>query len=281
MAPSTNSLLLSLSERFALIGNHFIDALDNEFVLIGLTFAIFFLAKMVQRRTGWVLFNPILITIGAMIAFLKLTGIQYDTYHKAGSQIEFWLKPAIVALGVPLYQQLKVIRKQLIPILLSQTVGCVVGIVSAVVTAQLLGASKPVVISLAPKSVTTPIAMEVCRTLGGIPSLTAAIVVIVGLLGAVTGFRVLQIGRVKSPIAQGLSMGAASHAVGTSRAMENGAKYGAFASLGLIANGVLHSNSHAHRPPHHGLRSKKHLPTFQPKPSGRCLLREEDQIPRI
>ena len=153
--------------------------------------------------------------------------------------MSFWLKPAIVALGVPLYQQLKVIRKQLIPILLSQTVGCVVGIVSAVVTAQLLGASKPVVISLAPKSVTTPIAMEVCRTLGGIPSLTAAIVVIVGLLGAVTGFRVLQIGRVKSPIAQGLSMGAASHAVGTSRAMENGAKYGAFASLGLIANGVL------------------------------------------
>jgi len=132
MAPSTNSLLLSLSDRFLLIGNHFIDALDNEFVLIGLTFAIFFLAKMVQRRTGWVLFNPILITIGAMIAFLKLTGIQYDTYHKAGSQIEFWLKPAIVALGVPLYQQLKVIRKQLIPILLSQTVGCVVGIVSAV-----------------------------------------------------------------------------------------------------------------------------------------------------
>ena len=234
MVLSTNSLLLSLSERFALIGNHFIDALDNEFVLIGLTFVVFFLAKMVQRRTGWVLFNPILITIGVMIAFLKLTGIQYDTYHKAGSQIEFWLKPAIVALGVPLYQQLKVIRKQLIPILLSQTVGCVVGIVSAVVTAQWLGASKAVVVSLAPKSVTTPIAMEVCRTLGGIP-----IVVIVGLRGAVTGFRVLQIGRVKSPIAQGLSMGAASHAVGTSRAMENGAKYGAFASLGLIANGVL------------------------------------------
>ena len=128
MVLSTNSLLLSLSERFALIGNHFIDALDNEFVLIGLTFVVFFLAKMVQRRTGWVLFNPILITIGVMIAFLKLTGIQYDTYHKAGSQIEFWLKPAIVALGVPLYQQLKVIRKQLIPILLSQTVGCVVGL---------------------------------------------------------------------------------------------------------------------------------------------------------
>lgn len=215
------------------------EILSNQFVLIAITFVVFFLAKLIQRKTGWVLFNPILITIAVLIGFLKLTGIQYDTYKEAGSQIDFWLKPAIVALGVPLYQQLKVIRKQLLPILFSQTVGCIVGIISAVTTAQWLGASKEVVISLAPKSVTTPIAMEVCRAAGGIPSLTAAIVVIVGLLGAVTGFRVLQIGRVKSPIAQGLSMGTASHAVGTSRAMENGAKYGAFASLGLIANGVL------------------------------------------
>lgn len=221
------------------VANNFFEALSNPFVLIALTFVVFFCAKLIQRKTGWVLFNPILITIAVLIAFLKITGIQYEVYHEAGSEIEFWLKPAIVALGVPLYQQLKVIRKQLIPILISQTVGCVIGIISAVATAQWLGASKGVVISLAPKSVTTPIAMEVCRTAGGIPSLTAAIVVIVGLFGAVTGFRVLQIGRVKSPIAQGLSMGTASHAVGTSRAMENGAKYGAFASLGLIANGVL------------------------------------------
>jgi len=221
------------------VANNFFEALSNPFVLIALTFVVFFCAKLIHPKPGWVLFNPILITIAVLIAFLKITGIQYEVYHEAGSEIEFWLKPAIVALGVPLYQQLKVIRKQLIPILISQTVGCVIGIISAVATAQWLGASKEGVISLAPKSVTTPIAMEVCRTAGGIPSLTAAIVVIVGLFGAVTGFRVLQIGRVKSPIAQGLSMGTASHAVGTSRAMENGAKYGAFASLGLIANGVL------------------------------------------
>ncbi len=90
------------------------------------------------------------------------------------------------------------------------------------------------------KSVTTPIAMEVTQSLGGIPSLTAAIVVIVGLFGAVFGFKkLLQVGRVKSPIAQGLSMGTASHAVGTSKAMEYGRKYGAYASLGLILNGLL------------------------------------------
>ena len=128
------------------------EILSNQFVLIALTFIVFFCAKILQRKTGWVLLNPILITIAALIAFLKITGIQYDTYQQAGSQIDFWLKPAIVALGVPLYQQLKVIRKQLVPILFSQTVGCIVGIVSAVTTAQLFGASKEVVISLAPKS---------------------------------------------------------------------------------------------------------------------------------
>ena len=100
-----------------------------------------------------------------------------------------------------------------------------------------MGASDDVIISLAPKSVTTPIAMAVTESLNGIPSLTAAIVVLVGLFGAVCGFKILQVGRVKSPIAQ--SMGTASHAVGTSRAMEYGRIYGAYASLGLILNGLL------------------------------------------
>lgn len=215
------------------------EILENNFVLIAITFSTYFAAKKLQQHTGRVALNPILLTIAALIVFLKATGISYTTYSKAGSQIDFWLKPAIVALGVPLYLQLKVIRKQIIPILLSQLVGCVVGIVSVVVTAKWLGASETVVVSLAPKSVTTPIAMEVAAAQGGIPSLTAAIVVSVGLFGAVCGFRVLQVGRVKSPIAQGLSMGTASHAVGTSRAMETGAKYGAFAGVGLILNGLL------------------------------------------
>ena len=110
---------------------------------------------------------------------------------------------------------------------------------SVVLVAKVLGATNEVIVSLAPKSVTTPIAMEVTRGLGGIPSLTAAVVVCVGLLGAVLGFKILTLGRVKSPIAQGLSMGTASHAVGTSAAMERSRKYGAYASLGLTLNGIL------------------------------------------
>ena len=215
------------------------EYLENEFFLLALTFGLFFLSKILKKKTGLVLLNPILITIAILIIFLKATGISYDTYNKGGHLIEFWLKPAVVALGVPLYLQLESIKKQLLPILISQLVGCMVGIVSVVLTAQLLGASKEVIVSLAAKSVTTPIAMEVTKAVGGIPSLTAAVVVCVGLFGAVFGFKVLSLGRVESPIAQGLSMGTASHAVGTSTAMERSRKYGAFASLGLTLNGIF------------------------------------------
>ena len=212
---------------------------ESNFFMIALTFGVYFAAKRLQAYTGWVALNPILLAILFLIGFLKLTGISYETYEKSASIIDFWLKPAIVALGVPLYLQLKSIRRQLMPVLISQLAGCFVGIVSVVLTAKWLGASNAVVISLAPKSVTTPIAMEVSESLQGIPSLTAAIVVIVGLFGAILGFKILQVGRVKSPIAQSISMGTASHAVGTSRAMEYGRTYGAYASLGLILNGLL------------------------------------------
>ena len=212
---------------------------ENKFFLLAITFSFFMVAKMIQNKTGWLLLNPILLAIAALICFLQLTGVSYETYQEAGSLVEFWLRPAVVALGVPLYLQLRMIRKQLLPIILSQLAGCFVGLVSVVIIAKLLGASPEVIMSLAPKSVTTPIAMEVSEAVGGIPSLTAAVVIVVGLFGATCGFRVLQVGRVGSPIAQGLSMGTASHAVGTSRAMEVSGKYGAYASLGLTLNGIL------------------------------------------
>lgn len=215
------------------------EFLGNKFFLLALTFGSFFLAKLLQRKTGWIVLNPILLAIAALICFLKFSGVSYATYQEAGSLIEFWLRPAVVALGVPLYLQLRMIKKQWLPILVSQLVGCVVGLVSVTVIARLLGATPEVVMSLAPKSVTTPIAMEVSTAIGGIPSLTAAVVIVVGLFGAICGFKLLQVGRVGSPIAQGLSMGTASHAVGTSRAMEVSGKYGAYASLGLTLNGIL------------------------------------------
>lgn len=215
------------------------EILQNNLILLALTFGIFYGARQFQKWTGWIILNPILVTIIVLIGLLQLTGIDNGTYQQAGGYIEFWLKPAIVALGVPLYQNLSQIRRQFLPIFLSQLAGCLIGIISVVLIAQWMGASRETIISLSPKSVTTPIAMEVCQALGGIPSLTAAIVVSVGLFGAVFGFKVLEVWHIKNPYSQGLSIGTASHAVGTSRAMEKGATYGAYASLGLILNGVL------------------------------------------
>ena len=215
------------------------DFLYNPIFLLAVTFGLFFGAKWLQKRTGLMLLNPILLTMALLIILLKWSGISYETYSEGGHLIEFWLRPAVVALGVPLYLQLETIKKQLLPILLSQLVGCIVGVVSVVLIARWLGAPQEIIYSLAPKSVTTPIAMEVTKTLGGIPSLTAAVVVCVGLLGGILGMKTMQITHIGSPMAQGLSLGTAAHAVGTSTAMDISSKYGAFASLGLTLNGIL------------------------------------------
>ena len=207
--------------------------------MLAFTFGVYYAAKTVQRRLGWVLFNPILVAIAIIIVFLLAMDIPYETYHEGAKMIEFWLKPAVVALGVPLYLQLSSIKRQFLPILASQMMGCIAGIVSVVIIAKVLGASDAVVMSLASKSVTTPIAMEVTQVLGGIPSLTAAIVVITGLIGAIIGFKTLSFGHVRNPMALGLSMGAASHALGTSAAMDRDAFVGAYASLGLTLTGIL------------------------------------------
>lgn len=212
------------------------DFLGNTYFLLALTFIVYAASQILQARTSLSLLNPILISAAVLIAYLKATEVSIETYNEAGQYIEFWLKPAIVALGVPLYKQLSAIRKQL---LLSELAGCVVGIVSVVLLARLLGATQEVVLSLASKSVTTPIAMEVTRSVGGIPALTAAVVICVGIFGSMTGFKVMKLSRIGRPMSQGLSLGTAAHAMGTSRAMDVSDKYGAFASLGLTINGIL------------------------------------------
>lgn len=217
------------------------DFIESDIFLVALTFGVYFGAMRLRDITGVSAFHPVLVTVAVLIGFLQLTGISYETYSRPGHMIEFWLKPAIVALGLPLYTQLKVIRKQFIPILMCELAGCVVGIISVVLIAKWMGASREVIISLAPKSVTNVIAIEITGHLGGIPSLTASIVVLVGLLGAVVGLKVLSLGNISSPVAQGISMGTAAHVIGTSRVNQLSERYGAYATVGLIINGVLTS----------------------------------------
>ena len=215
------------------------EYLSNDYFLLTLTFGVYFLAKLVRKLLRLPVFNPILVSIAFLIIFLRVADVDYEEYRVSGAKIDFWLKPAVVALGVPLYKQLNSIRHEILPILLSQLAGCVVGVVSVVGIARLMGASTEVVLSLAAKSVTTPIAMEVTESVGGIPALTATIVVFVGIFGAITGFRILRYGHIGMPSSQGISLGTASHAVGTSAAMERSMEHGAYASLGLTLNGIF------------------------------------------
>ena len=144
-----------------------------------------------------------------------------------------------MALALPLYNELKHIKPQLLTLLFTELVGCVVGIVSVVLIASWLGASEEVVRSLAPKSVSTPIAIEITHQLGGIPALTSAIVVIVGMIGAMVGLKAMEWANIKSPVSKSLGMGTAAHVMGTNSISQYGERYGAYATIGLILNGIL------------------------------------------
>jgi predicted murein hydrolase (TIGR00659 family) len=207
--------------------------------IVAFTIATYFGAQKLQEKTGIIILNPILVTIAIIIACLMTFHIDYDTYHKGSKYIDFFLKPAVVALGIPLYQQLEKIKKQALNIIISQLVGCIVGIISVVLIAKLMGAPKEIIYSLAPKSVTTPIAIEVSKTIGGIAPLTASVVIVVGIFGAIFGYSVMKLTKVNNPIAQSLSMGNAAHAVGTSKSMEISPNFGAMSSIGLIVNGIF------------------------------------------
>ena len=213
----------------------------NEVFAIALTFGIYFLMQKLYARYKFFFLNPVLTSIILIIAILKIFSIPYSAYDKGGNIIGFMLKPAIVAMGVPLYLQIEEIRKQARGIILSQLAGCIAGIVSVIFFAKLFGASKQVILSLAPKSVTTPIAMEVSKAIGGIPSLTAGVVITVGIMGAVAGVKFLKLMHIKDSAAVGISMGTAAHALGNARATELSHKHGAFGSLGLITNGIFTS----------------------------------------
>lgn len=216
-----------------------IPFLENKYLLIALTFLCYIGAQKIQRKFGLKFLSPILLATIILICYLEILDIDFSTYQEGGRYVEFWLKPAIVALGVPLYKQLSTIKRQILPLLLAEIAGCISGLISVIVIAKGLGASQEVIMSLAPKAVTTPIAMEISSAIGGIPSLTAAVVISTGIFGGIAGFQIIKLSRIKSSIAGGLSIGTAAHAMGTSAAMEQSERYGAYSSLGLTINGLL------------------------------------------
>lgn len=205
---------------------------------IAATLAVYGAARVLQRRTGSVLLHPVLVAIVVLVAALRWMGIPYETYNDGARVLTFLLGPAVVALGLPLARQMEEIGRRGRAVLVSLAVGSVVGVVSAVGTAALLGASARVVRSLAPRAVTTPIAIGIAERVGGLPALSAAVVILSGILGAVIGPPLLRRMGVRSRTAFGLALGAAAHGVGTARAAEEGDVEAASSGLAIGLMGV-------------------------------------------
>ena len=194
----------------------------------------------VYQKSGYkTIFTPLLVAIVLLVAVLELTGTDYKTYIKGGQHINFLLGPATVALAVPLYEQRLRLAKLWIPLTCGLVAGGTVAIVSAVLIAGALGASPETMISVAPKSVTVPIAMAVSEHLGGIPALTAALVVITGVVGALLARPLLMLLGEKVEAVSGFAIGLAAHGVGTATAFQMSRNTGGFAGLAMGLTGLF------------------------------------------
>jgi predicted murein hydrolase (TIGR00659 family) len=185
------------------------------------------------------LLNPVPIAIVALVIALKATGTAYSTYFEGAQFVHFLLGPATVALAVPLYAQLDKLRRLLVPLGGALLAGSVTAIVSVLAIGWALGASDATLLSLVPKSVTAPIAMGITEKLGGIPSLTAVLVILTGVSGAVMAKYVLDALRIRDFGVRGFAVGVAAHGIGTARAFQVSEEAGAFAGLGMGLNGLL------------------------------------------
>jgi predicted murein hydrolase (TIGR00659 family) len=185
------------------------------------------------------LVNPVLIAIALVAALLYVTGTDYRTYFDGAQFVHFLLGPATVALGVPLYRNLGLVRRDLLPMVASLLVGSVVAVLSAVGIAAAMGVPHNILVSLAPKSVTAGIAMAVSQSLGGIPSLTAALVIITGIIGAIMVTPLMNALRIRDYAARGFAVGLASHGIGTARAFAVSSVAGTFAGIAMGLNAVV------------------------------------------
>jgi predicted murein hydrolase (TIGR00659 family) len=192
-----------------------------------------------QRSGGNPLVNPVLIAVSMLVLVLWQTSTSYETYFSGAQFVHFLLGPATVALAIPLYTQIRRVRAMLLPVIVGLLAGSLTAVLSAVLIGRLFGASLSTQLSLAPKSVTTPIAMGVAERIGGIPSLTAVLVIITGIIGAVAARYVFDALKLRDPAIRGFAIGVASHGIGTARAFQVNEQSGAFAALAMGLNGAL------------------------------------------
>jgi predicted murein hydrolase (TIGR00659 family) len=210
--------------------------------LLGLTLTLvaYQAAHLLYKRcNGHPLANPVLVAVTILVSILWLTDTPYGTYFDGAKFVHFLLGPATVALAIPLYAQMGRLKRMALPILGALVIGSLTAAFSAIAVGSLLGASRATLLSLAPKSVTTPIAMGIAERIGGLPSLTAVLVIVTGILGATCARYIYQALHINDEAVRGFAMGIASHGIGTARAFQESEQMGAFAALAMGLNGLV------------------------------------------
>ncbi len=206
---------------------------------IFITLIAFEIGLYLSKRLKSPLVNPILVAITILIVFLKTANIPYENYDIGGSYITFLLLPATVVLAVPLYKNFQLLKKNAIPILVGVFSGCMVNVLGLILLAQAIKLNPELLLSLLPKSVTTPIGLEISKQIGGIPQLTVACIVLTGITGVICGPTLFKILGVDNKVAQGVAYGTASHALGTSKAIEVGEIEGGMSGLSIGIAGLI------------------------------------------
>ena len=204
--------------------------------ILGFLFTIFvyLIAKRLYRFKRTLLFSPLLFTPIVLVIVLLCTHTSYDTYNAGGKWLAYMLQPATIAFAVPLYKYYPLLKKHAAQILISVVAGSAVAVVSSALLALLLHVDHQVLYSLLPRSITTPIAMNVSEMIGGVPSITAVLVLITGLLGSVIGPYIISYLRISDDIARGVLLGTSAHGAGTSKAFELSPISGTVSSISMI-----------------------------------------------
>lgn len=211
----------------------------SPFFGIVITVSAFWIGVKIQKKTGLVFCNPLLIAIVLVIGVLQICKIPYEAYNEGGSIINMFLAPATACLAVSIYNRLELLKKYWLPILVGCTCGSMASMGCVFGMCKLFRLDEQITYALLPKSVTTPIALSIAETHGGLIPITVIAVIITGILGSVIAPYLIKIFRVKDPVASGVAIGACSHAIGTSKAVEIGETEGAMSGLAIGICGII------------------------------------------
>lgn len=204
-----------------------------------LTISIYGIAKLIYQRSPMLLLSPLIVCPVILITLLTISHISFKAYDQGGHLLSLMLQPATVAFAVPMYRYRAIIRNYLAELIISVTGGAIVAIFTSVSAAELMGLDSQIATSLAPRSITTPMAINVAQVLGGDPSMTAVFVIATGVLGVLLTSSALKWGSIKRPVTRGMMFGITAHGTGTAKAYEMGVLEGAIASLSMIFMGLI------------------------------------------